>query len=203
MAHLPIQALSLNPRSGMSQMLVAAKKVLQVARREMLHEGSSQQPRLGKLIGHINAYDNAHQWCSDNEEQIVCAEKEATRVRQQTAQNNLNQYRPSNKQSSSTLKLRTLAEFQEAIRNHLEAETQTVVTTEEVIADDDFENEEAVVDSDDTLNNDSDEDSDWSDDEDPIIDFIRKGTRILLTQDATLNRGNDLTTSEMLPKSQD
>ena len=64
-----------------------------------------------------------------------------------------------------------LAEFQAAIRAQTEAETQTTVTTEEVLLKGDSEYD---VDVKETLGDESDNDRTWSDDEEPIIDLIKK-----------------------------
>jgi hypothetical protein len=199
MAQSRTQALPPYPRGSMPQMLTATKKVLQKSHMGIVTEGSSSQPRLGRLLGHINAYDNAHRWCSENGDQIARAEQEARDVRDRIEQKNDHFYQQNRHQSNPTLKLQTLPQFQAAIRSHFEAEKQTVATTVEVISDCDFEVNTADEDSDETLVNESEEDSDWSDGEDPIIDFIIEGTRILLLHDATLDGGYDITTSEMSP----
>jgi len=196
MAQSRTQARPPYPDGSMLQMLTATKHVLQKSHMEIVTERSSSQPRLGRLLGHISAYDNAHRWCSENGDQIAQSEQEARDIRDRIEQKNDHFYQQNRYRSKS---IQTLAQFQAAIRSHFESESQTVVTTAEVIPDCDFEVNPADEDSDETHSNESEEDSDWSDGDDPLIDFIIEGTRILLLHDATLDGECDITTSEMFP----
>ena len=168
--------------------LQLANKLRQISHMEILQEGTRPEPRLRRLLGHINTYDNVERWRLDNEQQIVASElihhKEC-----QTARMTRPICQPSVASSQPTLKLRTLSEFQAAVRNHFEVEKETTVNTEEVSSDSDSEDEtESEASSDDEWDNedesetddDSDADSAWSDGEDPIIAMIREGTKSLL-----------------------
>jgi hypothetical protein len=199
MAQSRIQAHPPYPHGSMLQILTATKKVLQKSHMGIVTESSSLQPRLGRLLGHINAYDNAHHWCSENGDQIARTEQEARDARVRIEQKNDRFYQQNRYRSNLSLEFQTLAQYQAAIRSHFEAEKQTVVKTAEVISDCDFEVNPADEDSDETLSNESEEDSDCNDSEDPMIDFIIEGTRILLLHDATLDGRCDIATSEMLP----
>ena len=74
------------------------------------------------------------------------------------------------------------------------------MTTEEVLLESDSEDD---VDSEGTLGDESDDDSTWSDDEEPIIGLIKKDVRSLprhgLSDDETL----DMTTSTMSARPKD
>ena len=126
----------------------------------------------------------------NNEQQIIASEmthhKEC-----QTARMSKPIYQTHGALPQPTLKLRTLSEFQAAVRNHFEVEKETTVNTEEVFSDSDSDDEtESEASSDDDWDDgvesegssydDSDDDSTWSDGEDPIIALIREGTKSLL-----------------------
>jgi hypothetical protein len=180
---LPIQG-TLDPRTppSMSELLTA-NKIHQISHMEILQEGTRPEPRLCRLLGHISAYDNVEQWRRDNQQKIFLAETaryqqaQIVRLAKPTCQATASG-------SESPLKLRTLAQFQAAVRSQVEVDKETTVSTEEVLSDSDSEEDEDETESDD----DSDNESTWSDetwyDEDPIIEFIKEGTRSLLQHDA-------------------
>lgn len=170
--------------------LQLANKLRQISHMEILQEGTRPEPRLRRLLGHINTYDNVERWRLDNEQQIVASEMihhkecQTARMTEPICQSSVLSPQP-------TLKLRTLSEFQAAVRNHFEVEKETTVNTEEVFSDSDTDDEtESEASSDDEWDHDdesegdsdddSDNDSTWSDGEDPIIAMIREGTKSLL-----------------------
>lgn len=155
--------------------------LLQVSNEEILREEKSQEPRLRRLLGHISTFENVSRWRTENEQKERIA-KTDQRNEFKNSQAPKSQYRSSIAPSGSTLKLRTLADFESAICAHVVAEKQTTVFTEEVTSDIDFEDEN---DPDETQDDESDDESAWSDDEDPIIEFIKQGTRCLLQQDVS------------------
>jgi hypothetical protein len=172
---------------GMPELQVACK-LRQISHMEILQEGTRPEPRLRRLLGHINTYDNVERWRLDYEQQIIASEMihhkecQTMRMTKPICQSSVASSQP-------TLKLRTLSEFQAAVRNHFEVEKETTVNTEEVSSDSDSEDEtESEASSDDEWDNedesetddDSDADSAWSDGEDPIIAMIREGTKSLL-----------------------
>lgn len=183
---LPMQE-TLDPRTppNMSELLTA-NKIHQISHMEILQEGTRPEPRLGRLLGHISAYDNVEKWRMDNQQQIFLAETvryQQARVvplPKPTCQATVSP-------SDNPLKLCTLAQFQAAVRSQFEVEKDTIVSAKEVLADTDSEEDEDENESDD----DSDNESAWSDetwnDEDPIIEFIKEGTRSLLQHDAKDN----------------
>ena len=180
--------------------MLATIKLLQISHMEMIHEAQRTEPRLGRLLGHMRTYDNLEHWRRGNAEQISRAEEQMKYRKVHSTPNSTPVYRNSINQAHPILKLRTLAEFQAAIRAQTEAETQKTVTTEEVLLESDSEDD---VDSEGTLGDESDDDSTWSDDEEPIIGLIKKDVRSLprhgLSDDETL----DMTTSTMSARPKD
>jgi hypothetical protein len=170
--------------------LQLANKLRQISHMEILQEGTRPEPRLRRLLGHINTYDNVERWRLEYEQQIIASEmihdkeSQTMRMTKPICQSSVASSQPA-------LKLRTLSEFQAAVRNHFIVEKETTVNTEEVSSDSDSEDEtESEASSDDdwdeeeelegTLDDDSDDESAWSDGEDPIIAMIREGTKSLL-----------------------
>ena len=157
--------------------LRAANKLHRLSHTELSH-GGKPDPNLWRLLGHMSIYDNVERWRTENAAQIHIAgtaQRNAARIsqaRKTTYQSNV----PS---SETPLKLRTLAEFQAAIRAHMppEAEKETTVSTEEVSSDDEDTSDEAMSDE-------SDDESTWSEEDDPIVEFIRMDTAASMEQDA-------------------
>jgi len=166
--------------------LLTANKIHQISHMEILQEGTRPEPRLRRLLGHISTYDNVEQWRMDNQQQIFLAET-ARYQKAQIVPLPKPTCRATVSSSDPQLKLRTLAQFQAAVRSHFEVEKETTVSTEEVLSDSDSEEDE----DENELNDDSDNESTWSNetwnDEDPVIELIKEGTRSLLQHDAEDN----------------
>jgi hypothetical protein len=159
---------------------LAANKLQHISHVEISQEGGRPDPRLWRLLGHMSVFDKVHQWRIEHAEQIRVAE-----IAQNNAAQTVQAKRPiyhSNLTSANSIpKLRTLADFQAAIRAHLEADKETTFSIEEILSDDDSEDED---DFDEISSEESDCESEWSDEEDPMIEFIEKGTGTLLRRDA-------------------
>jgi hypothetical protein len=178
--------------------MLATIKFLQISHMEMINEAQRTEPRLGRLLGHMRTYDNLEHWRRGNAEQISRAEDQM-KYRKPTPnstpvyQNSINHARP-------ILKLRTLAEFQAAMRAQTQAETQAPVTTEEVRSESDFEGD---VDSEEILGDDSDNDSTWSDDEETIINLIKRDVRSLPRHGLSDDETRDMITSKTSARPKD
>jgi hypothetical protein len=148
---------------------------------EILHEGERPEARLRRLLGHISIYDSVERWRTEHADEILASEiaqRNATLLPSRAM-------KPACRISSvdSPLRLHTLAQFQAAIRMHLDEDKETMVPEEEEVFSDDECKEDIDVDPDDTVYDESDEETSWSEKDDPIMDFIEKGMDKMLQRD--------------------
>ena len=178
---------------------LAANKLRQLSHMEILREGERPEACLRRLLGHISIYDSVERWRIEHADEILASEA----AQRDAALLQLRAMQPACPTNSvdSPLKIRTLAQFQAAIRAHLDEDKETTVREEEVFSDDEYD-EDVDVDSDDTLYDESDEETSWSEEDDPIMDFIKKGTGTMLQRDVGdevviyRSNGTALTSSE-------